>query len=65
VEYVIEANNIKCAGCASAIEDALGRLAGVQTVNVDIESGRVTVTAADGMHGLIASTLKASGYPEK
>ena len=65
MQYIIDADNIKCGGCASAIQDALGRLDGVEQVGVDIASGRVTVTAADGMRELIAATLKDSGYPEK
>ena len=65
MDYIIDADNIKCGGCASAIQDALGRLDGVEQVGVDIASGRVTVTAADGMRELIAATLKDSGYPEK
>jgi copper chaperone len=65
MQYIIDAENIKCGGCASAIEDALGRLEGVEQVSVDITSGRVTVMAADGMRELIAATLKDSGYPEK
>ena len=65
MEYIIEADNIKCGGCASAIQDALGRLAGVQAVNVDIESGRVRVTADDGLRGMLVEALKDSGYPEK
>jgi copper chaperone len=65
MEYIIEADNIKCGGCASAIQDALGKLDGVQAVSVDIESGRVTVMADDGLHGMLVETLKASGYPEK
>jgi copper chaperone len=65
MQYIIDADNIKCGGCASAIEDALGRLDGVEQVGVDIASGRVTVTAADGMRELIEATLKDSGYPGK
>ena len=65
MEYIIEADNIKCGGCASAIQDALGKLDGVQAVSVDVDSGRVTVTAEDGLRDELAATLEASGYPEK
>jgi copper chaperone len=63
--FVIEADNIKCGGCASAIRDALGQLEGVQDVQVDIESGRVTVTAGHDLREQLVATLAASGYPEK
>ena len=65
MKYVIDADNIKCGGCASAIQDALGGLDGVQAVDVDIDSGRVTVTADEGLRNVLAATLQASGYPEK
>ena len=65
MEYIIEADNIRCNGCASAIRDALGELDAVQAVAVDIASGRVTVTADVGLRDLLAATLKASGYPVK
>lgn len=65
MEYIIDADNIKCGGCASTIQDALGSLDGVQAVDVDIESGRVTVTADEGLRDVLAAALKASGYPEK
>ena len=65
MQYIIDAENIKCGGCASAIKEALGKLDDVEQVSVDIASGRVTVTAADGMRELIAATLKDSGYPGK
>jgi copper chaperone len=65
MQYIIDAENIKCGGCASAIQDALGKLDGVQTVNVDVDSGRVTITADDGLRAVLAATLEASGYPEK
>ena len=65
MEYVIVADNIKCDGCASSIKDALGRLDGVQAVDVDVDSGRVTVSADDGLRDVLAATLEASGYPEK
>jgi copper chaperone len=65
MEYIIDADNIKCGGCASAIRDALGQLEAVQDVQVDIESGRVTVTAGDDMREQLVAALAASGYPEK
>lgn len=65
MQYIIDADNIKCGGCASAIQDALGKLDGVEAVNVDVDSGRVTVTADEGLRDALAATLEASGYPEK
>ena len=65
MEHVIEVENIRCGGCANTITHSLQRLDGVGDVIVDIENGRVTVTAAtDDRERLVASLLK-NGYPEK
>jgi copper chaperone len=65
MEHVIEVENIRCGGCANTITHSLQKLDGVSDVSVDIENGRVTVTAAtDDRERLVASLLK-NGYPEK
>jgi copper chaperone len=65
MEYKIDAENIKCEGCASTIRDALGRIGGVHEVEVDIAAGRVTVVADEGLRNAITIALQASGYPER
>jgi copper chaperone len=65
MEYKIDAENIKCEGCASTIRDALGRISGVQEVVVEIATGQVTVAADEGLHDAIRAALQASGYPER
>jgi copper chaperone len=65
MEHVIEVENIRCGGCANTITHSLQKLDGVSDVSVDIENGRVTVTAAtDDRERLVANLLK-NGYPEK
>jgi copper chaperone len=65
MEYTIDAENIKCEGCASTIRDALGSISGVQKVEVNIAAGRVTVTAEEGLRNALTEALQASGYPER
>jgi copper chaperone CopZ len=65
MEYKIDAENIKCEGCASTIRDTLGRISGVHEVAVEIATGRVTVEADEGLHDVIRAALQASGYPER
>jgi copper chaperone len=65
MEYKIDAENIKCEGCASTIRDALGRISGVQEVAVEIATGRVNVEADEGLRDAITAALRASGYPER
>jgi len=35
-----------CAHCATAVSEEISKLDGVQAVDVDVQSGRVTVTSA-------------------
>jgi copper chaperone len=65
MEYMIDADNIKCEGCASTIRNALGRIGGVREVAVDIATGRVRVEADVGLRDVITAALKSSGYPER
>jgi len=65
MEYRIDAENIKCEGCASTIRDALGRISGVHEVAVEVATGRVSVEAEEGLREVITATLQTSGYPER
>jgi copper chaperone len=65
MEYRIDADNIKCEGCASTIRDALGRISGVHEVVVEVATGRVSVEADVGLREAITAALQASGYPER
>ena len=64
MEYGIDAENIKCEGCASTIKGALCRISGVHEVAVELATGRVTVKADEGLRDAITAALRASGYPE-
>jgi copper chaperone len=65
MEHIIEVENIRCGGCANTITHSLQKIDGVSSVSVDIENGRVTVTAdMDDRERLVAALLK-NGYPEK
>ena len=61
MEHIIEVENIKCGGCASTIENRLLKIDGVGSVTVDVEAGRVTVTAAEGNRERLIETLLKSG----
>ncbi len=60
---VFMAQNIKCGGCASAIEEGLGKLEGVSSVSVGVASGQVTVEGTLERAAL-AAALAELGYPE-
>lgn len=56
--------NIKCGGCVSAIENGLKTLPGIDSVEVTIDGGKVTVTGTDLSREQIAEKLSELGYPE-
>lgn len=56
--------NVKCGGCVSAIENGLKELAGVESVEVSIDSGEVTVTGAKLSRPELSDKLQQLGYPE-
>jgi copper chaperone len=65
MQFIIDAENIRCGGCASTIREALGRISGVHEVEVEIATGRVTVAADEGLRDAITAALETSGYPER
>ena len=65
MQHVIDVENIRCGGCANTIGKNLRKIVGVESVDVDIENGRVTVEAGDDSRELLVKTLLSSGYPEK
>lgn len=49
--YQVEVDGLACPFCAYGIEKQLGKIEGVQTIETDIEAGRVIVTM-DAGHAL-------------
>lgn len=48
-EYAIGVDGLACPFCAYGIEKQLNRIAGVEVVSTDIESGTVSVTMEEGI----------------
>ena len=61
----IQASNIKCAGCVSNIENGLTNMAGINNVNVNIETNIVTIEGNNLEQALIELKLSELGYPAK
>ena len=59
----INAQNIKCGGCASAIQAGLADMAGIDKVDVDVTSGDVTIEGNDLNLDTIPQKLAELGYP--
>ena len=59
----LTAPDIECGGCASAIKKSVGAVAGVQGVQVDIDTKRVTVTHEDAtLPEAIQSAVEKAGF---
>ena len=61
----IDVQNVKCGGCASAIKEGLTPLPGVDSVEVDIDSGHVSIRGRDLPEDAILDKLFVLGFPAK
>lgn len=58
--------NVKCGGCANTIKEGLGGLSGIESVDVDIAEGAVTIGLADAdLLGAVKDKLAELGYPAR
>jgi copper chaperone len=64
MNMTIEVENIKCGGCANTITTKLSSLTDVRDVQVDIESGKVSLDGDTSKRDEYASALARMGYPE-
>lgn len=63
VVSVYDVSGMTCGHCKNAVTQAVGALAGVRAVDVDVDAGRVTVTT-DGApdEPVIAKAVDEAGY---
>lgn len=55
-------SGMTCGHCASSVKEEIGNLAGVETVEVDLASGRVDVTGEDIADDAVAAAVSEAGY---
>jgi len=60
----IHVENIKCGGCANSIKKGLMDEAGVSMVEINVESGMVSIDGENLDRDAIAAHLLKMGYPE-
>jgi copper chaperone CopZ len=63
-EEVFNVKNVKCGGCASAIQDGIKDQPGVAAVEVEVSNGQVTVRGEGLDRSVLGTMLAALGYPE-
>ena len=63
-QLTANSKDISCEGCSNAIQRALGRLAGVQSVSVDVDSKDVHVEYDESVvqPGKVLEKLSNAGY---
>ena len=62
--YEIQVENIKCGGCASTITSRLNKLDSIDTCDVDIEQGLISIDGDETNRADVAQLLFKLGYPE-
>ncbi len=55
--------NVKCGGCASTIQEGLVTMPGIESVDVDIASGTVSINGTEIDTAAIQRKLGELGYP--
>ncbi len=60
----LKVQNVKCGGCASAIQTGLKDMAGIDSVEVEVASGTVTLEGSSlPADEAVAAKLAELGYP--
>lgn len=63
MQHTYAVKGMTCAHCAAAVTEEIGQLSGVTGVDVDVESGRVTVTSDAPMDTVaVAAAVEEAGY---
>ena len=62
-ETVITVAGMTCSHCEHAVQDEIGKLAGVTSVHIDLDAGTVRITA-DPMpdHAALSAAVDEAGY---
>ncbi|AHI23877.1 heavy-metal-associated domain-containing protein [Corynebacterium vitaeruminis] len=61
--YYVE--GMTCQHCVASVTEEIEEVAGAQGVDVDLETGRVTVTGEDFTDADIEAAIKEAGYSLK
>ena len=64
MKFEFTVQNVKCGGCANAIQTGLRQDVRVREVTVDVPTGRVMVETEGDSRAELGAVLKALGYPE-
>ncbi|MFA5577622.1 MAG: copper ion binding protein [Tissierellaceae bacterium] len=62
MEKLLTVEGMTCMHCVMAVKNAVGALAGVNKVEVDLESKKVNVEGEDLKDNLITEAIEEAGY---
>jgi len=62
--YDLSVENIKCGGCANTITTKLNAMDVIESCEVDVENGVVTVNGDESNKAEVTQLLLKLGYPE-
>ena len=60
LEYLVE--GMTCAHCVASVREEVGEVAGVRAVDVELESGRLTVTGEGVDDAAVRAAVAGAGY---
>lgn len=59
----LDVTGMTCGCCVGKVRDKVGKIAGVRTVDVDVDEGKVTVTATELIRrDAIATAVQEAGF---
>ena len=62
IERTYTVQGMTCGHCVLSVREEVAELAGVETVDVDLASGRVTVTGSDVADEAVRAAVADAGY---
>lgn len=62
--YDISVENIKCGGCANTITTRLNEMDSIDSCDVDVEKGIVSINGDESSREQVTQLLLKLGYPE-
>ena len=62
--YDISVENIKCGGCANTITTRLNEMNSIDSCDVDVEKGIVSINGDESSREQVTQLLLKLGYPE-
>lgn len=57
--------NIKCSGCMTSIKNALEKIKGIESVEINLDEEKISLTGDQYQLSEVINSLNSMGYPQK